>query len=98
VGQCHQKISGIKFLINGEVHYGWARLSITKSYYLLTGYAYETVANKAIPAGEEGGADGHAAAQPAELMKEPASPMATLGMMARGAGGLELWRREEDAA
>jgi hypothetical protein len=48
---------GVEFKIKGEVHYGWARLNvqlnppeqITAS---LTGYAYETVPNQAIMAGE----------------------------------------------
>jgi|HubBroStandDraft_6_1064221.scaffolds.fasta_scaffold07368_3 hypothetical protein len=52
---------GIKFKIKGQTHYGWARLnvlvrglSITAT---LTGYAYETTANKAILAGKTHGAD-----------------------------------------
>jgi hypothetical protein len=53
---------GIKFLIDGEVHYGWARFS-TDGAYTLTGYAYETIPDKPIPAGvfetppEESGAN-----------------------------------------
>jgi len=45
---------GLKFQIEGETHYGWARLNVTKGcdYTItLTGYAYETVANKPITAG-----------------------------------------------
>lgn len=91
------KYLGLKFLIDGEVHYGWARLSVMKRYSTLTGYAYETLANQPIRAGAESAADETAAANPAQL-SEPVSPMATLGMMARGAGGLALWRREEKAA
>ena len=91
------KYLGLKFLIDGEVHYGWARLTVMKGYSTLTGYAYETVANQPIRAGAESGADEAAAAYPDQLA-EPVSPMATLGMMARGAGGLALWRREEEAA
>ncbi len=56
---------GLKFVINGEVHYGWARLSVTVAHHrqyddvvaTLTGYAYETVANKPITAGQTSGAD-----------------------------------------
>ena len=91
------KYLGLKFLIDGEVHYGWARLTVMKRYTTVTGYAYETVANQPIRAGAESGADEAAAAYPAQLA-EPVSPMATLAMMARGADGLVLWRREEGAA
>jgi hypothetical protein len=50
---------GLKFEISGKTHYAWARLSV-KMHELagtLTGYAYETVANKAIVAGKTSGAD-----------------------------------------
>ena len=51
---------GLKFVVGGEVHYGWARLSVTLGHHrqygdvsgTLTGYAYETVPNKAIIAGQ----------------------------------------------
>jgi hypothetical protein len=56
---------GLKFVINGEVHYGWARLSVTVGHRrqfgdvsgTLTGYAYETVPNRPIIAGQTTGAD-----------------------------------------
>jgi hypothetical protein len=56
---------GLKFVVDGEVHYGWARLSVTLGHDrqhddvsgTLTGYAYETVADKPIIAGEISGAD-----------------------------------------
>jgi hypothetical protein len=49
---------GLRFQINGETHYGWARMSVKLSVYkpmevLLTGYAYETQPNTPIAAGEE---------------------------------------------
>jgi hypothetical protein len=51
---------GLKFVVGGEVHYGWARLSVTLAHHrqsddvsaTLTGYAYETVPNKPIIAGQ----------------------------------------------
>jgi len=49
---------GLKFLINGEVHYGWARLTVLTDSHredvraTLTGYAYETVANQSILTGQ----------------------------------------------
>jgi hypothetical protein len=52
---------GLKFKINGETHFGWARLNVRlhkgarkdRTWEAqLTGYAYETIAGKAIPAGQ----------------------------------------------
>lgn len=56
---------GLKFVVRGEVHYGWARLSVTLGHYrqfddvsgTLTGYAYETVPDKPIIAGQITGPD-----------------------------------------
>ena len=52
---------GIRFRLNGKTHYGWARmnvkvegLTITGT---LTGYAYETIPNKAIITGKTHGKD-----------------------------------------
>jgi hypothetical protein len=56
---------GLKFVVDGEVHYGWARLNITLGHHrqfddvsgTLTGYAYETVPDKPIIAGQITGPD-----------------------------------------
>jgi hypothetical protein len=53
---------GFKFLIKGDVHYGWARLSVTvkntdEFHVYLTGYAYETIPNKPIVTGQTCGTD-----------------------------------------
>jgi hypothetical protein len=56
---------GLKFVIQGEVHYGWARLSVTVAHErqygdvsgTLTGYAYETIPDKPIVTGHTTGAD-----------------------------------------
>ena len=56
---------GLKFVIDGEVHYGWARFSVTVEHHrqyddvsgTLTGYAYETVPDKPIIAGQITGSD-----------------------------------------
>jgi hypothetical protein len=71
---------GLKFVVNGKVHYGWARLSVTLGHHrqfddvsgTLTGYAYETVPNKAIIAGQTKGPD--------VITVQPG----TLGSLARG--------------
>jgi hypothetical protein len=92
---------GLKFMINGEVHYGWARLSASCGWLdvdaTLTGYAYETIPNRWIKAGDETGTldeSLNGTSEPA-LRRVPV-PAATLGMLARGAQGLGFWRREQD--
>jgi len=89
---------GLKFLIEGKVHYGWARLNVTVSQskitVILTGYAYETILGKAIIAGKTKGPDD---AEPTALNTH-VSEAATLGMLALGAPGLSIWRREESVA
>lgn len=85
---------GLKFLIKGQVHYGWARLTVTVKYPIsatLTGYAYETVPNKAIVTGKTKGPD---AEGPDVEQIEPTADQGTrsdlpqpasLGMLALGA-------------
>ena len=53
----NEKYLGLKFLIDGEVHYGWARLNVHcvalhPVHAAITGYAYETVANQSIITGD----------------------------------------------
>jgi hypothetical protein len=51
----NKRYLGFKFLIKGKIHYGWARLNLSIQNRVitttLTGYAYETVPNKAIVTG-----------------------------------------------
>ena len=102
-GQWTQKTNrylGVKFLIGGQTHYGWVRLSTTPLWGTVTGYAYETIPNKGIKAGYVGGpAVDHKAslAAPAERLA-PAERVPSLGLLARGADALAAWRREEEVA
>jgi len=53
---------GFRFRIKGRIHYGWARLNVTGSglgtiVATMTGYAYETIPNKAIVAGRTKGTE-----------------------------------------
>ena len=53
---------GLKFVIKGKIHYGWARVKVARRdprgyNATLTGYAYETIANKAILAGATKGSE-----------------------------------------
>lgn len=82
---------GLKFLINGQVHYGWARIKfpqpgefVEPSIY---GYAYETIPNQPIVAGQTSGT-----AQPVS-----ASAPGRLGVLAAGASGVRL-QPKQDAA
>ena len=84
---------GLKFKIDGEIHYGWAEVTIFASRPvppfrgpfrgIVKGYAYNTVANEPILAGETGFADSIGEAPP---------QAATLGLLALGAPGLDIWR------
>lgn len=103
VGNCqgpwkdaHTKYLGLKFAINGEVHFGWARLNVTcftpqAAAVVLTGYAYETVAGQSITTGDTGGAEERASStRPADTPS-----VAHLGVLALGTSGLSAWRREK---
>jgi hypothetical protein len=99
---------GLKFIVDGEVHYGWARLSVTLGHRrqfddvvgTLTGYAYETIPDKPIIAGRITGADVTTLQPEPEEITPPAPSVApapapaTLGLLAKGALTLDLWRRE----
>ena len=80
---------GVKFLIGGATHYGWIRLTVGSAKRPLTGtitgYAYETVAGKSIQAGQISERASAAA---------PLNPT-SLGVLALGSQGLDLWRRDE---
>ncbi|MGA7078178.1 MAG: hypothetical protein WBQ43_22365 [Terriglobales bacterium] len=90
---------GLKFKIDGQVHYGWARLNVQTYPQLtptLTGFAYETVANKPIKAGAEQGKDDASVKQPGPAaLTKPEQRPATLGMLALGSPALSIWRRNE---
>jgi hypothetical protein len=97
-GNVQNRYLGLQFTINGKTHYGWARLTVTVNHGItgtLTGYSYETIPNKRIIAGQTSGTD--TAAVSADNLLGPASrEPASLGMLARGADGLAIWRRDED--
>jgi hypothetical protein len=88
---------GLEFTVNGQKHFGWARVNLQP--FALTGYAYETVPGRSIRAGQTGPA---ASANLPELHRAPASngrlQSATLGLLALGRLGLDVWRREKETA
>jgi hypothetical protein len=96
----HQRFLGLKFSVNGETHYGWARLTVTAKGGIsatLTGYAYETVPNKPIITGKIFGQDGASVAAP-EAALAPSDQTPTLGTLARGADAVAIWRRDDEVA
>jgi hypothetical protein len=96
---------GLKFVINGKIHYGWARLSVIAGSgtitAALTGSAYETIPGKSIKAGRrhsmaddptnDGFGLGASLTAPIPDKPQPVS----LGMLALGAQGVPMWRRKE---
>jgi hypothetical protein len=89
------KYAGVAFTIGSEIHYGWIRLTLTPEFdrfaVTMTGYAYETVADRQIHAGQISGEsddDDSAAVSPKR--------QTSLGMLAVGSVGLPLWRDEAD--
>ncbi len=102
---------GLKFQVKGKIHFGWARLIVTVQgdamTATLTDYAYETIHNKPIIAGNKNGfaddsADESEIANPVDpgpgaSLTNPiprTAQHATLGALAMGAPGLSIWRRE----
>lgn len=106
---------GLRFLIAGETHFGWARLSVQfrkdspRTWEAhVTGYAYETIPNQPIIAGQtvektkdaDGRVNEAAPVRPTSLRRQEPSTShhpATLGALALRAEGLALWRGEESA-
>jgi len=91
---------GIKFVIEGRVHYGWMRFNVffASSGYVvarLTGYAYETIPNKPITTGQTKGPDDRSIDEPIASPGVPTPQPVSLGMLALGARRLSSqtsWR------
>jgi hypothetical protein len=93
-GNHPNRFLGLKFKIKGVTHYGWIRVTVDLKNLMsatITEYGYETIANKNLDAGLTGA--GSADAQIQEMPDRSVQP--SLGMLALGADGLTLWRREE---
>ena len=79
----NERYLGLKFVINGEFHFGWARLDVNCDYphpinARLTGYAYETIPNQPIVTGD--------------TQETNVSDRGSLGNLARGAAALSNGR------
>jgi hypothetical protein len=96
---------GLKIMIDGQVHYGWARIKFPYPYGYdypsIYGYAYESIPNQPIIAGQTSGTYEASAAQQSPAVESTeqktaaaAGTPATLGMLAAGKQGLNLWRSQ----
>lgn len=91
------KFLGLKFHLSDGDHFGWARVTVRfregshsqRTWgALITGYAYETVPNRPIEAGEVGKAE--------RFSQNEISVRPALGSLALGAEGIAMWRREDN--
>jgi hypothetical protein len=94
-----QAYLGLKFVIKGKVHFGWARIQMVGGSVGfpadITGYAYETIPNKPIFTGKTKGPDDASVAGRNAALTTPTRKPASLGLLAMGAPALSIWRREE---
>jgi hypothetical protein len=93
-GNASNKYLGLKFLINGQTHYGWIAMNtntVGTMSATIVAYAYEIQANKKITIGSTADAAEVSPAPAAKTMASDRGP--SLGMLALGADGLNMWRR-----
>jgi hypothetical protein len=93
-GEVEYAYVGLKVLISGEVHYGWARVKYDAPgdhvRPTLYGYAYESVANQPIIAGKTSGTAEQRVTRSEAAPKISNVPSASLGLLAAGAAGIEI--------
>jgi hypothetical protein len=96
--QTSRNYLGLKFTINGEVHFGWARVNAVATnggmYAAVSEYAYETQPNKSIRTGQTGGTakNKHQRRSGSGSLKSPAAA-GSLGNLAAGASGAAARRK-----
>jgi hypothetical protein len=100
----NDRFLGLKFTLNGQVYYGWAgfsvvtadgeRVTVTAT---LTAYAYETEPNTPIYAGQSSDSPRESRLLPANDSAPTTAKLqpATLGVLALGSLGLDVWRKGE---
>lgn len=94
---------GLKFSLHGQTHYGWARFSKVNAtanspsvIAILTGYAFETVPNTPIRAGETSSAQLHLTEPQLRPGTATSLQLPALGLLALGSPALDMWRRPEE--
>ena len=88
---------GVKFLIKGKTHFGWVRITVTTNpnkglSATITEYGYETIPNRPMLAGVAS----KNAAIPEAKRDGAIGRRVSLGSLALGVGGMNLWRRVGD--
>ena len=90
---------GVNFLVNGQTHYGWVRVSVhvqgTSITAHISGYAYETTVNKPIRAGQTSERNAESSLQPTIPPSQKEEP--SLGILALGSAGFAFRGRESSA-
>jgi hypothetical protein len=94
----HNGFLGVEFLIDGEKHFGWARISVKGSKMLLTGYAYEATPNTPIRSGQTVGGEevGRLNQEGDSVQNAVVRQPRMLGSLAQGVSGIVAWRREPE--
>jgi hypothetical protein len=93
---------GVKFTdTSGNLHYGWVRIetkesNVTDFNATITGYAYETTPNTPIKCGRTTGPVSESGLIEPSLLNSKTHQVASLGMLALGAPGLNAWKRQEE--
>jgi hypothetical protein len=94
INNTQSRYLGVGFTIDGAIHYGWIRVAVVLQFErvqaTITGYAYETVASQKIHAGQ--------LTEEASALESAPMAQPSLGALALGSPGLELWRREDSVS
>jgi hypothetical protein len=84
------KYLGVSFKIDGATHFGWIRLSVPNGSNfngLVSGFAYETVADRPIKAGQ--------VKEAGTASESKVEGQASLGALALGSTGVGVWRARQ---
>jgi hypothetical protein len=102
-----QAYLGFKFIIHGKSHFGWARVKMERTQNhafsaVINGYAYETIPNKPLIAGQTQVHTGNPLHEDTGASLTRPLPnklrLATLGALALGSPALSIWRKESIVA
>lgn len=100
---------GLSFQVSGQTYYGWAQLTVLDGGAegaKLYGYAYETIPDRPIEAGQTTDADGSSALRPGPANRDDSGPGAaatrpaqalSLGTLTLGTQAVPLLQRKESA-
>ena len=93
--QATNRYLGVKFKIQGEVHFGWVRIDVAEAqtgvYSAISGYAYETVPNRPILTGQKNRLSNNNKRKTGSASVDVGVPTSDgLGALAIGALGLQM--------